>query len=169
MKSFHSVSLLSKPAHQRTAVGFLSPPAQCPRLRLCRKNSVDCNTSLWRSQRQADVRCRFQQTDHSVLADTTDKLSENADDSKFCWERNWYPVVILVDVDGSKPIPVKLLGKKLVLWEGSQGQWFCVADRCTHRYSPLSGEYQFIAASQVALTTTSGPTCIPDILTRDDW
>ncbi|EIE20742.1 hypothetical protein COCSUDRAFT_67210 [Coccomyxa subellipsoidea C-169] len=132
-----SVSVASNPAHQRSDVRFLSQPANSLRPRVS-KNTVNCKASSWRSQRQAEVRCRFQQNGHSVLADTSGDTKVHLDDDKFSWERNWYPVAILADVDGSKPIPVTLLGKKLVLWQGSDGEWNCVVDRCAHRYAPLS-------------------------------
>ncbi len=133
-----SVSVASIPAHQRSDVRFLSQPANSLRPRVSR-NTVNCKASSWRSRRQADVRCRFQQSGHSVLADTSGDTRVHLDDDKYSWERNWYPVAIVADVDGSKPIPLTLLGKKLVLWQGSDGEWNCVADRCAHRYAPLSG------------------------------
>ncbi|CAL8468054.1 g7593 [Coccomyxa elongata] len=97
-----------------------------------------CNLANWQSQRQADVKCRFQQSQTSEIVHRTDQSSERLGYKEFAWERNWYPVAISADVDGSKPIPVTLLGKKLVLWEVSEGEWSCVSDRCAHRYAPLS-------------------------------
>ncbi len=37
------------------------------------------------------------------------------------------------DLDDSKPTPVELFGKSLVLWRDAAAQWKCFADTCPHR------------------------------------
>lgn len=137
---------LSKPSsvrsdrlHQSSGIPNLAASVRCRRDRVWNMMRIRCRLTFWRSQRQADIRCKFKQTQTSDVAQITDHSSETFAYKDFAWERNWYPVAILADVDGSKPIPVTLLGKKLVLWEVSTGEWSCVSDRCAHRYAPLSG------------------------------
>ncbi|GBF96942.1 hypothetical protein Rsub_09022 [Raphidocelis subcapitata] len=54
------------------------------------------------------------------------------------WYQQWYPVAITGDLDPSRPTPLKLLGKSLVLWRAGSGAWSCLEDRCPHRLAPLS-------------------------------
>ncbi len=111
----------------------------------CRRDSgkfivrVKCSLAFRQSKRQAYIRCNFKQNQTAETTQSIDQSNERVGKKDFAWECNWYPVAILADVDGSKPIPVTLLGKKLVLWEVSRGEWSCVSDRCAHRYAPLSG------------------------------
>ncbi len=58
---------------------------------------------------------------------------------KFDWERQWYPMAFVVDLDPSRPHAIQLLGKDLVLWRDGAGEWRCFEDRCPHRLAPLSG------------------------------
>ena len=51
----------------------------------------------------------------------------------FSWTKQWYPVAIVEDLDESKPTPVNLFGKSLVLWRDAAAQWKCFADTCPHR------------------------------------
>jgi phenylpropionate dioxygenase-like ring-hydroxylating dioxygenase large terminal subunit len=50
----------------------------------------------------------------------------------------WYPVAKSVEVKGTRPLGVKALGQKLVLWRGTDGKIGCVEDFCPHRGAPLS-------------------------------
>ncbi len=40
--------------------------------------------------------------------------------------------------DPSRPHPLELLGRKLVLWCDGGGAWRCNEDACPHRLAPLS-------------------------------
>jgi pheophorbide a oxygenase len=71
--------------------------------------------------------------------------------------QNWWPVSLVSALEKSKPNPVELLGKKLVLWfdnkagDNGEGGWSCLDDRCAHRFAPLS-------EGRVVITnTSSGP------------
>lgn len=55
------------------------------------------------------------------------------DQASFSWTKQWYPVAIVEDLEASKPTPVKLFGKSLVLWRDADKQWKCFADTCPHR------------------------------------
>jgi len=125
--------------HQHSGAKFCSLPEACLRPRIVNKQRFGNGSIFWSSNNQADVKCQFQQNESSAVANTLDTSNGFTGRKDFCWESNWYPVAILKDVDGSKPIPVTLLGKNLVLWEASPGKWHCVTDRCAHRYAPLSG------------------------------
>ena len=55
------------------------------------------------------------------------------------WQRRWYPVAYLDDLDRRQPTSFTLLGTDLVLWhEPASGQWRAFADLCPHRLVPLS-------------------------------
>lgn len=56
------------------------------------------------------------------------------------WARQWYPVELIADLDPSRPHQVTVLGRDLVLWRDSQGDWRAFEDRCPHRLAPLSGQ-----------------------------
>ena len=56
----------------------------------------------------------------------------------FCWEKQWYAVAVASTMDPTRPNPVQLLGKNLVVWMDGTGQWQCFEDRCPHRAAPLS-------------------------------
>eukprot|EP00903_Cladosiphon_okamuranus_P006404 g6269.t1 len=67
---------------------------------------------------------------------------ENEQKEGFDWTRQWYPVAVMRDLearDVRQPYPVKLLGEALVVWKDPQdGGWKAFADRCPHRWAPLS-------------------------------
>lgn len=64
------------------------------------------------------------------------------------WDRNaldylahvdhWHVVCRSEDVPAGKPVPAKLLGEKLVLWRGEDGEIQAWKDYCAHRGAPLS-------------------------------
>jgi phenylpropionate dioxygenase-like ring-hydroxylating dioxygenase large terminal subunit len=55
------------------------------------------------------------------------------------WQRRWYPVAYLEDLDRRRPTPFTLLGQDLVLWwHAGSGRWCAFADACPHRLVPLS-------------------------------
>lgn len=56
----------------------------------------------------------------------------------FQWIQQWYPVSVVETLDPSRPHPVQLLGKSLVIWRDGQQQWRCFEDACPHRLAPLS-------------------------------
>lgn len=149
------LSTRSDRLQHRSGIPISAASVRCCRKRVWSIMRVKCNLANWQSPRQADVKCRFQQSQTSGTVHRTDQTSERLGHRDFAWERNWYPVAILADVDGSKPIPVTLLGKKLVLWEVSEGEWSCVSDRCAHRYAPLSGVHWIFHALACSLPHAS--------------
>ena len=58
--------------------------------------------------------------------------TENEKES-FDWWRNWYPMTPVDYLDPTKPHPITLLGKNLVLWKDESGNWSCLEDVCSHR------------------------------------
>jgi len=75
--------------------------------------------------------------------ETGDALAEAAadllqDGEDFDWAKQWYNIGFSKYMDTTKPYPIQLLGKRLVLWKDSSGTWRCFQDRCPHRGAPLS-------------------------------
>ncbi|KAF6262358.1 hypothetical protein COO60DRAFT_650084 [Scenedesmus sp. NREL 46B-D3] len=56
----------------------------------------------------------------------------------FDWNKQWYPIAPLAQLDPSKPAAAQLMGMDLVLWQDRQGQWRAFRDACPHRLAPLS-------------------------------
>jgi nitrite reductase/ring-hydroxylating ferredoxin subunit len=67
------------------------------------------------------------------------------------WNRQWYPLAFVHDLDPGTPHPMELLGKRLVLWRDSSNEWHCFLDRCPHRLAPLSGESTHITILDVSV------------------
>ncbi len=51
--------------------------------------------------------------------------------------QNWFPVSITSALKSDRPNAIELLSQKLVLYQDN-GSWTCLADRCSHRFAPLS-------------------------------
>lgn len=68
-----------------------------------------------------------------------------AERDSFEWFHNWYPMTPVDYLDPSKPHPITLLGKNLVLWKDESGQWSCLEDICSHR-SGLPWSHMFSGA-----------------------
>lgn len=51
--------------------------------------------------------------------------------------QNWFPVSITTALHPDRPNAIELLSEKLVLYREEDG-WKCLADRCSHRFAPLS-------------------------------
>ena len=59
--------------------------------------------------------------------------------SETTWQRAWYPVAFLDDLDRERPQAFTLLGQDLVLWyDRGEQRWCAFADVCPHRLVPLS-------------------------------
>jgi len=56
----------------------------------------------------------------------------------FSWTSRWWPALALDDLDPKRPTHVDLLGKSLVVFGDTKGNWHCLEDRCPHRLAPLS-------------------------------
>ncbi|CAK9090326.1 Protochlorophyllide-dependent translocon component 52 [Durusdinium trenchii] len=58
----------------------------------------------------------------------------------FDWNRAWYPIAPLDYLHSDRPNPVKLLGKRMVLWcsDPEKKTWHAALDSCPHRMAPLS-------------------------------
>ncbi|MEB3281315.1 MAG: Rieske 2Fe-2S domain-containing protein [Lyngbya sp.] len=59
-------------------------------------------------------------------------------ETQFSWTQNWYPVIPLSYLDVSRPTPLTLLDKKLVIWRDGNQQWRVMDDLCPHRLVQLS-------------------------------
>ncbi|WP_343217835.1 Rieske 2Fe-2S domain-containing protein [Halotia branconii] len=71
---------------------------------------------------------------------SVDKISPGGSDPQcFDWQEAWYPVHYLEDLDKSKPTPLTVLGKDIVIWWDKQAKsWRIFTDQCPHRLAPLS-------------------------------
>lgn len=54
------------------------------------------------------------------------------------WFKNWWAIAATDALDETRPIPLELMGEKLVAWKDADGRWVVQADRCPHRSAPLS-------------------------------
>lgn len=71
-------------------------------------------------------------TSPTTLPDTTKDPPK-----AFDWYSQWYPAALVLDLDPSRPTPVTILGKHLVVWR-SETSWVVFYDRCPHRFAALS-------------------------------
>src|SRR3712207_6122496 len=74
----------------------------------------------------------------------------------------WYAVARSIDV-GPRPVPVVLLGERLVLWRGDGGALTAAPDRCPHREAPFSrGEVEegCLVCPYHGWTFASGGRCV---------
>lgn len=49
----------------------------------------------------------------------------------------WYVIMDPKEVGKSRPVSVKRMGQKMVLWRDTEGKLACIADRCCHRGASL--------------------------------
>jgi ABC-type antimicrobial peptide transport system ATPase subunit len=49
----------------------------------------------------------------------------------------WYVIMDAKEVGKNRPVSVKRMGQKMVLWRDSEGKLACIADRCCHRGASL--------------------------------
>lgn len=61
-----------------------------------------------------------------------------AKDELFNWNKAWYPLAVIEDLDPGRPNKLVLLGEDLVAWKDGESQWRVFEDRCPHRNVPLS-------------------------------
>lgn len=50
----------------------------------------------------------------------------------------WVPVGSISCLKGVDPLPVEIMGRTFVVWEGTGGRWSVLKDECPHRQVPLS-------------------------------
>jgi hypothetical protein len=74
-----------------------------------------------------------------VDAPTSTEFEDAKSEQTFQWEKCWYPVIPIDYLDKTRPTPLELLGKNLVIWCDASGAWSCAQDQCPHRLAPLSG------------------------------
>eukprot|EP00752_Nemacystus_decipiens_P001793 g1732.t1 len=93
-----------------------------------------------RCEDHAYLRPLFAQQETFPFTDYADQ--EQKEEEGFQWARQWYPVAVMRDLearDPRQPYPVQLLGESLVVWKDPKdGGWKAFADRCPHRWAPLS-------------------------------
>ncbi|CAI5934682.1 unnamed protein product [Closterium sp. NIES-65] len=54
------------------------------------------------------------------------------------WNKAWYAVGVIADMDASRPHALTVVGRPLVLWRDASRTWRCFLDQCPHRLVPLS-------------------------------
>ena len=59
-------------------------------------------------------------------------------EAQFSWTRQWYPVSPIDYLDSSRPNPIVLLGKNLVVWQDKNQNWIAMEDLCPHKLAKLS-------------------------------
>ncbi|CAE8680997.1 unnamed protein product, partial [Polarella glacialis] len=121
----------------------LQPGAEAPS---CGKLAVTASavaalfafTGLRRWRRRAAPRGAARQATELSDAPTAEIRQLSAQSGDFSWTRTWYPISPLSYLDESRPNPLTLLGKKIVVWRDAEGKWNAVQDACPHRMAPLS-------------------------------
>ncbi|KAG0583455.1 hypothetical protein KC19_3G137300 [Ceratodon purpureus] len=64
---------------------------------------------------------------------------DDSKEAKFDWNKQWYPVAIIKDLEEDQPLAVTVIGRPLaVWWDKSSNKWQVYADKCPHRLAPLS-------------------------------
>lgn len=64
---------------------------------------------------------------------------DTSKEAKFDWNKQWYPVAIIKDLEEDQPLAVTVIGRPLaVWWDKSSNKWQVYADKCPHRLAPLS-------------------------------
>ncbi|CAI5470281.1 unnamed protein product [Closterium sp. Yama58-4] len=61
-----------------------------------------------------------------------------AEKERFDWNKAWYAVGVIADMDASRPHALTVVGRPLVLWRDASHTWRAFADQCPHRLVPLS-------------------------------
>ena len=59
-------------------------------------------------------------------------------ETQLSWTKQWYPISPLNYLYPSRPTPVTLLGKKLVIWRDENQKWIVMDDVCPHKLARLS-------------------------------
>ncbi|CAI5479815.1 unnamed protein product [Closterium sp. Yama58-4] len=54
------------------------------------------------------------------------------------WNKAWYAVGVIADMDASRPHALTVVGRPLVLWRDASHTWRAFLDHCPHRLVPLS-------------------------------
>lgn len=67
-----------------------------------------------------------------------DENSPNGQGPTFDWDKAWYPVQYVRNLDVDRPNRIELLGRWFVVWKGLSGSWNVMDDQCPHRLVPLS-------------------------------
>ncbi len=77
-------------------------------------------------------------TTESNLQKPVNNSDRKQEKEQFQWTKQWYPLAAVEFLDPTRPHPMQLLGKDIVLWRDNTGKWNCFADLCPHRLVPLS-------------------------------
>jgi len=91
-----------------------------------------------RSARRNKVRRQQGPPATTVLEPETDATTKDSWGEKFVWQKAWYPMAVIEDMDATRPTKLTLLGEDLVAWRDGDGEWRVFEDRCPHRAVPLS-------------------------------
>ncbi|KAL7457120.1 hypothetical protein ACHAWC_008591 [Mediolabrus comicus] len=76
--------------------------------------------------------------------------------------QNWFPVSITTALRPDRPNAIQLLSQKLVLYQDSDDTWVCLADRCSHRFAPLSEGRLISSRSSESNSSSSGGGSVDD-------
>lgn len=129
MQSAQSRRLRLHARHRRiraetTTVATIAPPPWPP---------VNPDTSKEEGELSVGMEATLKQDGGEEQQEQQGKSGES-----FVWRDHWYPVSLVEDLDPSVPTPFQLLGRELVVWRDSQGEWRVFLDKCPHRLAPLS-------------------------------
>eukprot|EP00931_Biecheleriopsis_adriatica_P061808 TRINITY_DN37180_c0_g1_i1.p1 TRINITY_DN37180_c0_g1~~TRINITY_DN37180_c0_g1_i1.p1 ORF type:complete len:544 (-),score=69.07 TRINITY_DN37180_c0_g1_i1:276-1907(-) len=74
----------------------------------------------------------------TIDTESDEELSDESWGEQFQWNKAWYPMAVVEDLDAGRPTKLELLGEDLVAWKDGDGTWRVFEDRCPHRNVPLS-------------------------------
>eukprot|EP00884_Botryococcus_braunii_P006864 jgi/Botrbrau1/16179/Bobra.0244s0003.1 len=106
---------------------------------VCLRSSLK-RLKTWHNETHWQAPWRTLAASETILigSESPDPKVEVSAGAHYDWQRQWYPVAYIQDLDTGRPHPLELLGKRLVVWRDSRGVWNCFQDRCPHRLAPLS-------------------------------
>mmetsp|Transcript_44318 Transcript_44318/g.93103 ORF Transcript_44318/g.93103 Transcript_44318/m.93103 type:complete len:597 (+) Transcript_44318:75-1865(+) len=125
-------------------VSFSTPQLPSARLASVRWGSKSSSVSLSSTPVAIDPSAVSETTNGAEQARDAERRKDEDDEEENSSRirpihQNWWPVSTTFALDKTRPNPVDLLNKKLVLfWSESDNEWKCLDDRCSHRFAPLS-------------------------------
>jgi nitrite reductase/ring-hydroxylating ferredoxin subunit len=67
------------------------------------------------------------------------ELEVDSQGEKFDWYAQWYPIMLVCDLDKRVPHAKRVMGLDIVLWwDRNENTWKVFGDACPHRLAPLS-------------------------------
>ncbi len=154
MKTFVMLLVASATIYQLTAVvvlAFSSPHSKAISHSPLRRTTASSASILYESKSKASTLTSSSSADPTSSSSTTRPLHQN-----------WFPVSITTALRPDRPNAIQLLSQKLVLYRDGDDTWVCLADRCSHRFAPLSEGRLISSRSSESNSSSSGGGSVDD-------